>query len=93
MKTLKQYIIEHKGQPIDDQWINDENPVMTKDGREVKILTVDIKEVPNVIIGQVLDNGKTLNFRWNDDGTCINAEDTLGNPIRPSEDDNLVKAS
>ena len=57
MKDLKDYInrqvIESKGDPIDDQWINDEKPVQTKDGRQVIITKVDLKEVPNVIYGQV----------------------------------------
>lgn len=92
MKTLNQYINEHKGQPIDDQWINDENPVMTRDGRKVEILSVNMKEVPNVIIGQITDGDKVLNFKWEDDGTCISAEDKIGNPVRPTHDDDLVKA-
>lgn len=92
MKTLNQYINEHKGQPIDDQWINDENPVMTRDGRKVEILSVNMKEVPNVIIGQITDGDKVLNFKWEDDGTCISAEDKIGNPVRPSREDDLVKA-
>lgn len=92
MKTLEQFVNEHKGQPIDDQWINDENPVMTRDGRKVEILSVNMKEVPNVIIGQIKDGDKVLNFKWEDDGTCISAEDKIGNPVRPTRDDDLVKA-
>jgi hypothetical protein len=92
MKTLEQFVNEHKGQPIDDQWINDENPVMTRDGRKVEILSVNMKEVPNVIIGQIKDGDKVLNFKWEDDGTCISAEDKIGNPVRPSREDDLVKA-
>jgi hypothetical protein len=92
MKTLEQFVNEHKGQPIDDQWINDENPVMTRGGRKVEILSVNMKEVPNVIIGQIKDGDKVLNFKWEDDGTCISAEDKIGNPVRPSREDDLVKA-
>ena len=92
MKTLEQFVNEHKGQPIDDQWINDENPVMTRDGRKVEILSVNMKEVPNVNIGQIKDGDKVLNFKWEDDGTCISAEDKIGNPVRPSREDDLVKA-
>jgi hypothetical protein len=92
MKTLEQFVNEHKGQPIDDQWINDENPVMTRDGRKVEILSVNMKEVPNVIIGQIKDGDKVLNFKWEDDGTCISAEDKIGNPVRPTREDDLVKA-
>ena len=92
MKTLEQFVNEHKGQPIDDQWINDENPVMTRDGRKVEILSVNMKEVPNIIIGQIKDGDKVLNFKWEDDGTCISAEDKIGNPVRPTRKDDLVKA-
>ena len=99
MKTLKDSIIkntniitEFKFEPIDDQWINDENPVMTKDGREVKVTSVDISSVPNIIHGNVIVDGKELAFTWEDDGTCISAQDKLGNPYKPSEDDQLVKA-
>lgn len=92
MKTLEQFVNEHKGQPIDDQWINDENPVMTRDGRKVEILSVNMHEVPNIIIGQIKDGDKVLNFKWKDDGTCISAEDKIGNPVRPSREDDLVKA-
>ena len=31
MKDIKTYILETKGDPIDDQWLNDERPVMKKD--------------------------------------------------------------
>ena len=34
MKDLQTYILETKGDSIDDQWLNDEKPVMTKDGRQ-----------------------------------------------------------
>lgn len=92
MKTLEQFVNEHKGQPIDDQWINDENPVMTRDGRKVEVLSVNMHEVPNIIIGQIKDGDKVLNFKWEDDGTCISAEDKIGNPVRPTREDDLVKA-
>jgi hypothetical protein len=92
MKTLEQFVNEHKGQAIDDQWINDEKPVMTKDGRKVEILSVNMNEVPNIIIGQIKDGNKVFNYKWEDDGTCISAEDHLGNPSKPTSDDDLVKA-
>ena len=66
MKDLKDYIniqvTESKGQPIDDQWINDEKPVQTKDGRQVIITKVDLKEVPNVIYGQVKMKEKLFDY-------------------------------
>ena len=91
MKTLTQIVNEHKGQSIDDQWLNDEKPVMTKDGRPVTVISVDIKSVPNIVIGQIKDGDKILNYKWEDDGTCISAEDRLGNPVKPSKEDDLVK--
>ena len=91
MKTLTQIVNEHKGQPIDDQWLNDEKPVMTRDGRPVIVISVDIKNVPNIVIGQIKDGDKILNYKWEDDGTCISAEDRLGNPVKPSKEDDLVK--
>lgn len=93
MKHLTDIVLEHVGQPIDDQWINDEKPVMTKDGRQVKVLSVDMTKVPNVVLGQVVVDDKVFNYEWNDDGTCIKATDSLGNSSKPSDDDNLVKAS
>ncbi len=92
MKTLSEFINEVKGKPIDDQWINDEKPVMTKDGRPAIIKTVDMDEVPNVIKGAVKWKDKLLDYEWLDDGTCRKALDTLGNPKKPDESDNLVKA-
>ena len=53
MKDIKTYILETKGDPIDDQWLNDERPVMTKDGRQVIVTEIDLKEVPNIIKGKV----------------------------------------
>ena len=43
MKTLVDYIYESKGQPIDDQWINDEKPVMTKDGMKILKNFLEVK--------------------------------------------------
>ena len=92
MKTLEKFINAHKGQPIDDQWINDDKPVMTRDGRKVDVLSVDMKSVPNIIIGQIKDGNKVLNYKWEDEGTCISAEDSLGNTSKPTSYDDLVKA-
>ena len=64
---------------------------MTRDGRPVTVISVDIKSVPNIVIGQIKDGDKILNYKWEDDGTCISAEDRLGNPSKPSKDDDLVK--
>ena len=64
---------------------------MTRDGRPVTVISVDIKNVPNIVIGQIKDGDKILNYKWEDDGTCISAEDRLGNPVKPSKEDDLVK--
>ena len=92
MKTLQDYILEHKGDPIDEQWLNDENPVMTANGRQVIITKIDYEEVPNIIHGQVKIKDKLFEYEWMDDGTCQKATDQYGNPKQPDEGDKLVKA-
>lgn len=93
MKKLSEYILEVKGDPIDDQWIQDENPVQTKDGRPVIITKVNYEEVPNIIIGQVKMGTKLFDYEWDDSGMCIKAIDRMGNPKKTEESDNLVKAN
>lgn len=92
-EKIKQELFEQKGDPIDDQWINDENPVMTHDGRPVIITKVDYDKVPNVIHGQVKMKEKLFDYEWLDDGTCQKALDQLGNPKKADEADKLVKGS
>lgn len=92
MKKLSEIVNESKGQPIDDQWLNDEKPVMTKDGRQAIILDINFKEVPNIIKGQVKIKNELFDYEWLDDGTCIKALDRFGNPKKTSQTDNLVKA-
>jgi hypothetical protein len=92
MKTLTQYITEQKGDPIDEQWLNDEKPVMTKDGRQVIIISIDYEQVPNIIKGQVKMQEKLFDYEWDDTGLCTKAVDQLGNPKKSVESDNLVKA-
>ena len=92
-ERIKQELFEQKGEPIDDQWINDENPVMTNDGRPAIITKVDYKEVPNIIYGQVKIKDKLYDYQWNDEGICIKAIDQFGNPKKPDKADNLVKAN
>ena len=95
MRSLKTYLQlnEVLGQPIDDQWINDEKPVMTKDKRQVIIIDKDISKVPNILKGQVKIMNQLFDYEWEDNGTCISAVDQYGNPKKPTESDNLVKAS
>lgn len=92
MRKLSEIVNESKGQPIDDQWLNDEKPVMTKDGRQVIILDIDFKEIPNIIKGQVKIKNELFDYEWLDDGICIKALDRFGNPKKTSQNDNLVKA-
>lgn len=92
MKRLTDFINETKGQQIDDQWINDERPVMTQDGRQVIITKIDMKEVPNIIHGKVKMDDKLYDYEWLDNGTCQKALDKFGNPKKADYADQLVKA-
>ncbi len=92
MKSLTQYINEKKGDNIDDQWIQDEKPVMTQDGRQVIVTKVNYEEVPNIISGQVKMGTKLFDYEWDDTGMCVKALDQYGNPKKSDESDNLVKA-
>lgn len=92
MKRLIDFINETKGQQIDDQWINDEKPVMTQDGRQVIITKIDMKEVPNIIHGKVKMDNKLYDYEWLDNGTCQKALDKFGNPKKADYADQLVKA-
>jgi hypothetical protein len=93
MKKLSDFVLERRGDKIDDQWINDEKPLMTKDGHQVIVLSIDMKEVPNIIKGQVKIGNDLHEYEWLDDGTCIKALDRFGNPKKTSENDILVKAN
>ncbi len=92
MKDLKTYILETKGDSIDDQWLQDEKPVMTKDGRQVIVTDIDLKEVPNIIKGKVKIKDELYEYEWEDNGTCKKAIDQYGNPKKPDDADKLVKA-
>ena len=92
MKKLSDFILEHKGDIIDEQWLNDEKPVMTKDGRQAIILSINMKEIPNVIKGQVKIDDDLVEYEWLDNGVCVKALDRMGNPKKPTEGDTLVKA-
>ena len=95
MKSLTDYIKainETKGDVIDQQWLNDEKPVMTADGRQVIVTSIDMKEVPNVIKGQVKMKDKLFEYEWYDDGTCKKALDQFGNPKKADDSDKLVKS-
>ena len=91
MINFTDYINEKKGDNIDDDWLNSKKSVMTKDGREVKILNIDYSQVPNIISGQVNDNDNLLDYQWKDTGICIKSQDKYGNPKMPDDNDILVK--
>lgn len=94
MKSLIQYILkEQQFNKIDMDWIDNENPVCTIDGRQVNVKRVDYKEVPNIIIGEVYykDSDIWQEFRWDDTGRCKSAKDAKGNGYAPGQNDNLVK--
>ena len=93
MKKITELINETRGSVIDQQWMNDNKPVMTKDGRRVVITSFDITRVPNQYTGQVMDGDKMIDgYVWDDDGVCTTSIDRYGNPRKPSDDDSLVKA-
>ena len=92
MKTISQIINEQQNKPIDDQWLNDEKPVKIKDGNQVIITKIDMEQVPNIIYGKVKFGEELLEYEWDENGICQKALDQRGNPKRPTENDNLVKA-
>lgn len=92
MKTMTDYVNEQRNVDIDDQWLNDEKPVKTADGRPAIITKIDMNEVPNVIYGQVKMKDKLFDYEWFEDGICRKAIDQYGNPKKPDEADKLVKA-
>lgn len=92
MKSLNNYIIEKQLENIDTQWINDEKPIKTLDGRQAIVYDIDKSQVPNVLKGAVKMNDSLFEFEWIDNGVCIKATDKLGNPKKPDTSDNLVKA-
>ena len=92
MKKFSTFITEHKGDPIDDQWLQDEKPVMTENGLQVIITEIDIKQVPNIIKGKVKIKNDLFDYEWEDNGTCIKAIDQYGNTKKPDNGDKLVKA-
>ena len=92
MKNLTEFLLEHKGDAIDEQWINDERPVMTANGNQVIITQIDYKSIPNIIKGSVKIKDKLFEFEWDETGTCTKALDQYGNPKQPDKNDMLVKA-
>lgn len=91
MKKFSQFINEKREKPIDDQWLNDDKPVQTLDGRQAIVVEIDRSEVPNIIKGKVKEGEDLFEYEWDENGNCLKALDKRGNPKAPSENDNLVK--
>ena len=70
MKTISQVINEQQNKHIDDQWLNDEKPVKTKDGNQVIITKIDMEQVPNIIYGKVKFGEELLEYEWDENGIC-----------------------
>lgn len=92
MKTLLDYIKETKGSPVNDYWLDNEKPVMTKGGLQAIVTEIDMSVVPNIIKGKVKIKDDLYDFEWQEDGTCVKACDASGNPTKPEEMHNLVQA-
>lgn len=92
-RNIIDIVNEAKGQKIDDQWISDEKPLQTKDGRTAVVTDIDQSKVPNILKGQVLVDKKMVDFEWDDTGKCLKASDALGNPQTPTDKDTLVKGA
>lgn len=93
MKNLVDIVKEMRNEPIDDQWIQDEKPVKTRDGRQVIVTSIDYEQVPNIIKGQVKMGTKLFDYEWDDTGMCTKALDKMGNPKKAEESDNLIKGN
>ena len=94
MKSLEEFVNEAKGKAINMQWLDNENPVMTKDGRQAIVVDIDLSKIPNIVKGQVKQpNDKLVNYEWTETGECTKATDMYGNPKKPEDSDTLVCAS
>lgn len=100
MKSLTQYIAEHisvyeqstSSIKLDMEWIDNDKPVHTKSGIDVKIDSVDMKEIPNQIHGTAYySSGPIEGWIWDETGRCLQAKDEKGNPFRPGDEETLVK--
>lgn len=99
MKTLSKLLEEkmiqsNQSNPdkLDMDWINNDKPVITKSGYEVKIDSVDYKEIPNQLHGKVFfSEGPVDGWVWDETGKCITCKDRYGNGYRPGDDETLLK--
>ena len=93
MKKFSEILNEQKGQPIDDNWINNEKPVQTKNGNQVIITNVRHKEslmdAENSLdmVLQSIANEMSEDFYSID---LMNCYSSLGKIIGEEVDDDLV---
>lgn len=92
MRSLIDLLCEVTGGSINQYWLDNDKPVMTKSGLKVKVKDIDYSKVPNEVIGEVVVNGNTQEWRWQDNGVCVQAKDAMGNNRLPDENDTLIKA-
>lgn len=94
MKALKQYILEQFTSfvKLDMEWIDNDKPVHTKSGIDVKIDSVDMKEIPNQLHGTAYySSGPIDGWVWDETGKCLQCKDEKGNPFRPGDEEMLLK--
>ena len=93
MKKFSEILNEQKGQPIDDNWINNEKPVQTKNGNQVIITNVRHKEslmdAENSLdmVLRSIENEMSEDFYSID---LMNAYEELGTIIGEAVEDDLV---
>lgn len=98
MKTLNQLVSEQlinevEGTNIDQYWLDNNKPVQTQSGVQVKIINIDYSHVPNIITGELNINNKKQIWKWYDTGECIESTDKFGNKSKSNQErDKLVKA-
>lgn len=77
---------------LDMEWIDNDKPVHTKSGIDVKIDSVDMKEIPNQLHGTAYySSGPIEGWVWDETGKCLQAKDEKGNPFRPGDEETLIK--
>ena len=54
MRRLMDLLCEVTGGSINQYWLDNEKPVMTKSGLPVKVKDIDYSKVPNEVIGEVV---------------------------------------
>ena len=66
-KLLEEKMVQSNPDKLDMDWINNDKPVITKSGYEVKIYSVDYKEIPNQLHGKVFfSEGPVDGWVWDE---------------------------